>query len=231
MTRPNSENGYAGAERLLCKGASQGADTNAPAVKAASSPAQRPSGSVLHGRDDEPSKRANRDQAISSGRTGGHAPVRHQQHPEAVTRQLDRGPTERSGHRRHVLLDLPGVRERGVRPETRLSRGSVCGSDAAGVRRRNDETDPGFVAVPVDRPDYPSSPTELPEAYRHLVEARLNSPEDDCFSRFEDWEIDRQLAQLPPHKPFIPPYGPQKEWTEDELREQLAARQRKGGWS
>ena len=94
----------------------------------------------------------------------------------------------------------------------------------------NDETDPGFVAVPVDRPDYPSSPTELPEAYRHLVEARLNSPEDDCFSRFEDWEIDQQLAQLLPHKPFIA-YGPQKEWTEDELREQLAARQRKGGWS
>ena len=231
MTRPNSENGYAGAKRLLCKGASQSANTDAPAVEAAGSAAKRPGDPVLHGRDDEPPKRANRDQAFCTGRTSGHASVGHQQHAEAVTRQLDRGPAERPGYRRHVLLDLPGVRERGNRPETRLSRGSVRGSDAAGVRRRNDETDPGFIAVPVDRSDYASSPTELPETCRHLVEARLNSPEDDCFSRFKDWEIDRQLAQLPPDKPFIPPYGPQKEWTEDELREQLAARQRKGGWS
>lgn len=46
---------------------------------------------------------------------------------------------------------------------------------------------------------------------------------------FTNAEIEEALSR--PHKPFIPPYGPQKEWTEDELREHLAARQRKGGWS
>ena len=200
MTTPANENTYG--ERgnsFLCKGAPQGADTSVPASSSKGPPAQRPSGSVLHGRDDEPSKRANRNQAIGSGREAGHAFAGHHPHAEAVTRSTRDGSAEGSRHRGVLLPGVSSVRERGNRPEARVSGSSVRRSDAAGVRLGEDAT--------------------------HWW---IDSP----WRKLTDWEIDAALYNLKKSdKPFIPPFGPQKEWTEDELREHLAERQRKGGWS
>ena len=200
MTTPANETHYCErGNELLCKGAPQSANTSVPAFSPKGPATQRPSGSVLHGRDDEPPKRANRDQAFGTGREAANEAVKSDPHAEAVTRSPRDGSAKGQRHGGLLLPGVSSVRERGNRPEARVSGSSIRRSDAAGVR--------------------------LGEDAAHWW---IDSP----WRKLKDWEIDAALYNLKKSdKPFIPPYGPPKEWTEDELREQLAARQRKGGWS
>ena len=235
MTKPLTNRDYAGnAQRLLCKGASKSANTSAKAPGQQGSSAEGRGRAVLHGRDDEPSQRSHRREAISTGGGAADASTGYDQHVEAVTQCVGGCAAEGPEDGGLLLPDLPRVRERGFRSEEGLPGRSIRQRDAARTRSGQVEPDSGFVAVPIDRSDYPKFPTDfsaLPEKWQAVARQRIGEERErlgsfDPFSRYKDVEIERalMLAEARPLKPFVPFY-PAKEWDAEAIEADIAQRE------
>ena len=227
MTTPANENTYDQAgDSAICKGAPQASRANPPSFASAQAAAKGRCSDVLHDRVLGPDDREGETPAERYRRAARAKAQQSAHDAEAVEGTENPGEQEGKGHGGDLLPVLPSVRFDREREQAQLLVEAICRRNARRVGPGG-QTTPGFIAVEVDRSDYPSSETELPLAYRKFVEQRLNTGNDDLWDQLNDLEVEWALKQ--PYRNYKT--EPPKEWTEDEVREQLAARQRKGGWS